>query len=101
MPPNYDEHIIQWFKAYDLHVEVTNTGANGICTFHVSCKLDTLHGNNQDTQNITLQKNEKGTLKFHFWVVQQNLDYYSYDQSVLESKFQVQAVNLHGLAEVE
>jgi hypothetical protein len=81
------------YELIELEVHVVNTGADGMCTFHAACNLNTL-GRNQGAQNISLKKDETGKLIFEFWV---NL----WDESEAlrigtwrTEAFTVQAVNL-------
>lgn len=92
--------IINCYGLIGLQVRVRNTGAYGILTFHVSCNLDTLDGNNQDSVNTTLGKDGEGYVYFRFWVNMLDIpvelgfaDYQQYNEWVNQS-FEVQAVNL-------
>ena len=84
------------YELIELEVHVRNKGADGMCTFHVACNIETL-GRAQDSQNIFLKKDETGKLIFEFWVNLWEESEAARIGTWRTEAFTVQAVNLQGL----
>lgn len=100
----YKEGTQKIYVAVFLPVSVVNKGAEGILTFHAACNLDTLNNQYQDSVNITLRKEQEGSISFSFWVniteipevsTQENHEKWSAEA------FSIQAVNLQDFVEAE